>query len=139
MPRMVHKQKGPFGETIYTDENFRVIGTSHKGLFGEEVFLDKDFKYAGSKQKGILGEDVYLDKDYHVAGYGRQGLSGSKILVDKDGKYVGRTGKGLGQDEYAFLDGEESEPPAKASTAGGWIFLICVLAAVALVARAILK
>ena len=57
MPRIVHKQKGPFGETIYTDENYRVIGTSQKGLFGEEIFLDKDSKYAGSKQKGILGED----------------------------------------------------------------------------------
>ena len=50
MAKIIHKQKEPFGETIYTDENFRVIGTSHKALFGEEVFLDSDFRYVGSKR-----------------------------------------------------------------------------------------
>ena len=138
MAKIVHKQKGLFGETIYTDENFRMIGSSRKGLFGEEIILDRNGRYAGSKRKGLFGEDVYLDKDYHVTGYGRQSLLGTKVFLDKDGKYVGRTGKGLGQDEYAFFNGMEDGAPAKSSTAGGWIFLVCVLIAIVLLARAIL-
>ena len=59
MARFVQKRKGPFGETVYFDENFHMIGTSSKGVFGEEVFLDENYHFAGtlfdrgvSKQSG---------------------------------------------------------------------------------------
>lgn len=137
MPRIVHKQKGPFGETVYTDENYRVIGTSHKGLFGEEVFLDKDFRYAGTKRKGILGEDVFLDKDFRVTGYGRKGLGG-KVYLDKDGRYAGWSGKGLGEHETVFLDDAggkrvEGIDEVKKYTAGAWTFVGVVFAVIILV------
>lgn len=142
MARIVHKSKGLFGETIYTDENFRLIGTSQKGLFGEEVFLDRNMKYVGSKQKGLFGEEVYLDKDFHVQGYGRKGLGNSRVYVDKDGHYAGWGGKSLGSEEAAFMDGErmeESETGARSNVLGGLIFLGIVLASIALFIWAVVK
>lgn len=142
MPKIVHKQKSPFGGEIYLDENFRVIGHAQKGLFGEEVILDKDFKYVGSKQKGLFGEDVYLDKDFHVQGYGRKGLGDTRVYVDKDGHYAGWGSDGLGSEVVVFLDGNRSgerEPVTRRGLIGAWIFLAVVLGLLALFVWMILK
>ena len=47
MPKMIHKQKNPFGGEVYTDENFNVIGYGRKDSLGMEVLLEKDFRYVG--------------------------------------------------------------------------------------------
>ncbi len=130
MAKMIHKQNGLFGETVYLDENYRMIGSSRKGLFGEEVFLDKDLRYAGSKQKGLFGEEVYLDKDYHVPGYGRKGLGNTRIYVDRDGHYAGWGGKGFCDEEVVFVDEKRSGgsgPVTRRRLIGAWIFLAVIL------------
>ena len=58
MPRMVHKQKGPFGETIYTDENFRVIGTSHKACSAKKFFSTKISNMLAASKK-VFSERMY--------------------------------------------------------------------------------
>ena len=142
MARIVHQSKGLFGETIYTDEHFRLIGTSRKGLFGEEVFLDRNMKYVGSKQKGLFGEDVYLDQDFRVSGYGWKSPGDTKIYTDQDGHYAGWGGKGLGSDEMMFLDGERSgehEPVTKRGVIGGLIFLGMILGVIVWFISAVLR
>ena len=37
MPKMIHKQKNPFGGEVYLDENFNVLGYGHKDSLGREV------------------------------------------------------------------------------------------------------
>ncbi len=108
MPKIIHKQKNPFGGTTYLDENFHVIGYGHKDSLGREVLLDKDLRYAGEKRKGLFGEDIYVNKDWKVQGYGHKGLLGNTIITDKDFKYKGQTGK-FGQEEFLFLDGDRQE------------------------------
>ena len=121
MPKIVHKQKNPFGGDVYLDENYRVVGYSQKGLFGEEV---------------------YLDKDFNVSGYARKGLGDAKIFVDRDGHYAGWSGKGLGSERVAFMDGEmsgKSEQVTRRGLVGGWIFLAVVLGLIAWFVASIVK
>ena len=143
MPRMVQKQKGLFGETIYTDENFRVIGYSHKGLFGDEIFLDRNMRYAGEKRKGLFGEDVYVDRNWHVTGYSRQGLGHEKIILDRNSRYKGRTGS-LGREEYLIMDGDPDAENAEefrpsSGIIGGIIFFAFLLIAAVWLALTVLK
>ena len=85
MPKMIHKQKNPFGGEVYTDENFNVIGYGRKDSLGREVFLDKDFRYVGEKEKNLF-EDP--DKD-------RKGNSPSvnTVYTERDYRYLGKVGK----------------------------------------------
>ena len=131
MPKIVHKQKNPFGGDVYLDENYRVVGYSQKGLFGEEVILDKDLKVAGRKQKGVFGEDVWLDRDYHVRGYGHKALGDTRVYTDQDGHYAG-----WGGDGFAVFDrNRENRPAAEERRARNiaLVIMVIVMAAVAFV------
>lgn len=108
MPKMIHKQKNPFGGEVYTDENFNVIGYGRKDSLGREVFLDKDFRYVGEKRKDLFGGDVYLDKDWKVRGHSQKGPMGETIYTDKDYRYLGRGGS-FGGREYVWLNGRSPE------------------------------
>ena len=138
VPKMIQKHKGLFGETIYTDENFRMVGTSRKGLLGEEVFLDRDMHFAGTKSKGPLGTEIYMDQDLHVAGFSTKGPGNTRILTDQNGRYIGFAGKDPGDQETAFLNGGRNSREEK-SPVGALIFLGVALVAIVLLMLLILK
>ena len=107
MPKMIHKQKNPFGGEVYLDENFNVVGYGQKDSLGREVFLDKDYRYVGTKQKDLFGGEVYIDHEGKVKGHSRKGPSGNTIYTDRDYSYMGRSG-GAGKREYILMDGKGS-------------------------------
>ena len=118
MPKIVHKQKSPFGGEVYLDENFRVIGPAQKGLFGETVYLDRNWKVKGYSRKTSLGNTVYVDKDYH---------------------YKGRGGS-IGEEEYLLLE-EDREDACEAGRRGigAGFFLIVLLVGIVFVLQTVLK
>ena len=133
MARMIRKQKGILGENVYTDGNFRMIGTSRK--FGKsELLFDRYGKYIGEKRKGLFGEDVYLDNKWNVKGYGTETPFG-KIYTDKDFRYKGWGGSNpitgetafLNEDEEEEADGLGNEPATAFGIIGAIIFLVVFL------------
>ena len=62
--------------------------------------------------------------------------------MDRDGHYAGWSGKGLGSERIAFMDGEQSshrEPATRRGTVGAWIFLTVVLGLIVWFVAAIVK
>jgi len=134
MARMIRKQKGILGESIYTDSHFRTVGTSRK--FGNsELLFDRNGKYIGQKRKGLFGEDVYLDEQWRVKGYGTKTPLGT-VYSDKDFRYKGWGGNNPVTGETAFLNDDEAgedlensrnEPATAGEIIGAILFLAIFL------------
>ena len=100
MPKVLYKQKNPFGGDVYTDENSNIIGYGHRDAQGKGVFLDKDFRYVGAKEKNLFGEPDKSRK-------GKES-SGNTVYTDRDYSYMARGGTTGGKD-YIWLNRQRSE------------------------------